>query len=350
MRITKYLCSAFLVLLFCSLSASVVVERFWICFLTGFSEKYITQIDSLGNILLPPVKVEKFTIRTGGVTALSFNDIKALNLWFISSRNGRIYRAAIDKKTLKTVRFVQTALRGVPVGLPILDVTKRDKNNFISFAVQTTDGVRIAAYPINEFGQVIGKRWFLSPPRSSSCEGGLRCRGGMAANGHLTYWTEINQTKERQTDLFIRPLGALGRPIKDPVFVDSILSRFARGDSFFKAADATGILPGNKRFLVYIKADPPVDVPKPERLLLQRIDATTGKKIGQATILYRDEQIFGNVKIDPFGRFVLITGSFGQSGPRLGYLALDSNGKRSGNPKVLSNLAVGGIDLLRENL
>lgn len=303
------------------------------------------RIDSLGNILLPPVKVERFKIRTGGVTALSFNGSTALNLWFISSRHGQIYRAAIDKKTLKTIRFVQTALRGIPLSDPTLDVTNRDKNNFVSFPVQIGEGIRIAAYPINEFGRVIGKRWFLSPPLSSP-----GCYGGVEANGRVSYWMDINPTKERQTDLFIRPLGAIGRPVNDPIFIDKIVSRFARRASIFRAADATGILPGNRRFLVYVKSDPPVAVEKPDRLLLQEIHAMTGKEIGEATILYRDEQIYGNVKIDPFGRFVLFAGAFRQFGQGLVYLALDSNGKPSGNPKALSNLAAGGVDLLHENL
>lgn len=307
------------------------------------------QIDWQGNVLMPPFKVEGIGARKNGMPALSLNGSNALNLWFLSSANGRVYRAVVHKKTLKTIKVIETPLKGFPVSDSILNVTKRAENNFVSLPVQTSEGIRVAAYPINQFGQVSGKRWFLSTPLSSVCDTGrLNCKGGFGSNGRLGYWIDLNGTKTTELDLFVRPLGAMGIPVQEPVFIDSITSRF-RIQSAFHGADATATLPGNKRFFVYVKAHPPgVAFEKPQKLMLQQLDAVTGEKIGVAIELYRDELLYPNVKIDPAGRFVLFSANFTEFGSGLDgllYLSLDIEGRPSGRPKLLTTRS-GGIDLL----
>lgn len=326
-------------LLISSFSVAEPKERFWISFLDPFSEKYIMQIDAMGNIHIPPFKVLGIPLRSGSVTALSFNGNASLNLWFL---NDKLYRATIDKKTLRASRFIRTNLKPASLTSPSLEVTNRKVNNFVAFAVETSEGIQIAACPTNEFGRVIGKRRIISPPLSSSCDS--RCRGGMTANGRLSYWMHENQSNERRIDFFIRPLGAMSYPLRKPVLIDSIVKRSSRGTSLFQSADSTGFLPANKRYLVYVESDTRKSGAHIDHLLLQPIDAQTGREIGEVTILHRAESIGGNVKIDPLGRFVL----FGQLDQRLGYLALDSTGRPSGRPKALTDIGSFGIDLLRE--
>jgi hypothetical protein len=133
-------------------------------------------------------------------------------------------------------------------------------------------------------------------------------------------------------DLFIRPLNPLGIPIRDASFVDKTVPFASRDINLFSSADITEILPGGRRFVVYVKSH---TYSFGETLLLRKVDSATNIRLGEAIVLYRTEQIYGNVKIDPRGRFII----FGGSGD-LSYLALDSEGHPSGNLKYYPILEV----------
>jgi hypothetical protein len=321
------------------LSISNSSERFWISFRISQSAKYLMQIDALGNVILPATKISELgPTRTSFRTALSFNGTKALNFWFDSSE--RICRYVIDQNTLRTLQFVKTNLSSTDV--TELSVTHRVKDNFISFSVATNEGIRLAAYPMDSDGRITGPAWFLSPELSQTCRRlGILCRAGVAPNGRLAYWGDVNTTKPREDDLFVRPLGPLGQPILKAVKIDQIFSQTALV-STFDGADGTNVLPGNKRFVVYIKAPPPPDQGfPPNTLILQQVDALSGHEIADPIVLLRTIDVAGNVRIDPEGRFVI----FGS----VAYLALDSTGHPSGKPRFLvKNNSAAGFDLLRE--
>lgn len=318
-------------------------ERLWVSF-GGSSARYIMTIDALGNVVTPPFKVSNLGRFFRPLTALSLNGDNKLNFWFNA---GQISREVLDKKSLRSLKLVDTNLtEAIESDTSTLDVTNRRKNNFISFPIDTEEGMRGIAYPLDESGRIIGDGWFLSPPLSPELCGNdtNRCKGGTAANGRVAYWIEKNSNHPRRTDLFIQPLGPRGRPILEPIFIDRIISHTSQLSSIL-SADATTILSGKKRFLVYTKEI----AERRDTVLLQHIDAVTGNKIGEAITLFRGD-VAGNLKIDPKGRFVLFSGADSQIGGGLVYLALDAIGHASGSPKILTDLAFVGIGFLREKL
>jgi len=325
-------------------------ERLWISFggYTGNFPKYLMTIDVLGNIEVPPFRVSELGhYRVASITALSLNGFNALNFWYASTgHNGQIFRVVIDKQSLKSLKWVKTSLKGMLMGPGLfspLDVTNQKQNNFISFPIATVDGMRVAAFSLDEFGKNTGKKWFITPSFSPECgTNTLRCKGGASSDSHFAYWIDFSTA--RRTDLFVQPLGSLGRPILKPVLIDSL---FSSGHTLntITSADVTNTLKGNSRFVVYIKQ------PETRRgsLLLQKIDAYSGNKIGLSIALLK-ATFFKSVKVDPKGRFILFIVDDPVIGTGLAYLALDAAGSASGRPKILTGLALAGLDLLREQL
>ena len=307
------------------------------------------QIDALGNIVLPPTKIiETPKTHPGYVTALSLNGKKALNLWFISARFPfKISRIVVDKQTLRMKRFVETSLR-CPDAFNSLTVTHRIDDNLISFPTETSDGIRVAVYPLNEFGHVQRPGWFLSPlllPPAcvNNCHGGVLSR-------RLGYWVTTNPTKSREADLYVQPLGPRGRPAGDPILLDRVLNHQSFGIATFHSADTTNILSGDRRLVAFIKTR--VESEKGDELIVQSIDAKSANKIGKPIVLNRQEEFPGIAKIDPLGRFVLFftTGDLDTPGG-LTYQALDATGHPSGSPKILAtNTSEDAMDLLPEKL
>jgi hypothetical protein len=309
------------------------------------------QIDSVGDVVLPLVQVRGINFRNNGTPTISYAGTNALNLWFLSSSNGQIFRVFLDKQTSKTIRVVQTQLKGLPFSFNNLNITNRPENNFLSLPIQVNERFRVKAYSVASNGKIGKESWFLSPVLSSNCNPqSFNCKGEVVANGQLVYWIDVNANNPGGVELFVRPLGARGKPIREPVFIDAINSPFFV-QSRITYADSTELLPGNKRFLVYIRRHPVgFAFYKPYKLMLQKIDGRTGKKIGKAIELHRDESIPANVKIDPSGRFVLFSIGEGESGSGLNglaYLAIDSNGRAIGRPQKISDRS-GMIDILKD--
>jgi hypothetical protein len=336
MRPLKSLLVLLVVSCLCGFSFSLPKERLWVSLVTKLAEKSLMQIDSKGNIVLPPFKVSEgaTTHGTAQEMALSANGDGALNVWFVKD-GGQVFRIAVDKQTLKTLSVTKTKMNTIPVGAKRLDVTHRAENNLVAINVNVDGGVRTAAYPVDIHGKVTGRSRLITPPVSSSCDD---CMGGLAGN-RFVYWTDYKSiTPHYVMDLFIRPLS----PGRSQVFVDRVTSR-GSPRSHFGYADATQELPGGKSFLVYVKVQYADE--RPYRLFLQQIESSTGQKQGAPILLYRSDGI-GIVKIDPLGRFLLFT----DEDSRLAYLSLDATGHPSGTLKVLLPFRSVLTDLLREKL
>jgi hypothetical protein len=246
----------------------------------------------------------------------------------------------IDKKTLKSLKWVRTDIRSALAGDDsTFEITNKKTGNFMAFPTVTVDGMRVIAFGLNSSSNVSSEQWFISPPLAEICDADtFRCKGGALSNGRLAFWTE--ETSLGIQKLFVQPLGPLGEPVLDPVLIDRIKSRSPHL-STIGSADASKSLSGQKRFLVYTRNP----IPGRSSLILQHINADTGHKIGESIALFRGDALrgLGNVKIDPRGRFVLFI-----LGNDLTYLALDPTGHASGTPKLLAGNAIAGIDLLRD--
>jgi hypothetical protein len=204
--------------------------------------------------------------------------------------------------------------------------------------------IRLIAYPVDNEGKVDGSPTFLSP--ENVCLWNVhRCKSGVSEDGQLVYWTAENPRNARRTDLYIRPLGPLHHPILEPVFIDSITARRGGFASVITSVDATKPFADKSRLLVYVK-QPAV---KRGSMMLQRIDGKTGQKIGDPVILLEAVTLPSGLKVDPKGRFIIFIVDDPKIGAGLAYQALDATGHASGNPVLLTNLAVSGVDLLPES-
>jgi hypothetical protein len=346
MKMVKTVVAFFLILNVLAFTLAVPRERLWISFTGPRSGKYLMQIDALGNIVLPPIRIlESPKTPPGYVTALSLNGSKALNLWFISARSPfAISRIVVDKRTLRAIRFVKTNLRSVHY-FSSLTVTHRTDDNLISFPAQTRDGVRIIVYPLDKFGHVERPGWFLSPLLlPPGCQ---NCQGGIPGSGRLGFWVSSN-SRNGQNGLHMQPLGPRAQPNAETVRIAKISGSTIVAT--FPAADITNRLPGDKKLVAYIKHFEEGE--QPETVIVRAVDAKTGGKIGSRIVLKRQSSIGGNIKIDPLGRFVLFfTEPDFETPNALTYQALDATGHRSGSPKILAtNTSAQGMDLLREKL
>lgn len=351
MRVIRSFLFVLLVFTFLNSTYSVPKELMWISFAGPGSGKFLMQIDALGNVIMAPTRVsEGSKTHPSHVTALSFNGTNALNFWFISSNNdGSIFRIVINKASLKSVRIIQTSLVGLGGRFSTINVSHRSLNNLISFPKQISESISVVAYPLDESGRVVGSKRFLSPSLlQPACEN-KDCTGGIVSNGRLSYWVTSDPVVIRRAELFIQPIGPGGHPIGDPVLADKIITQFiSRGVSKFTAVDATDTLVANKKYLVYMQQPATPSEPERPKLLLQQIDATTGKQLEKPIVLYREvEEFGGNTKIDPDGRFVLFVTD---EPPGLFYQALDVTGRPNGQPKNLYKARISGIDLLRERI
>ena len=110
----------------------------------------------------------------------------------------------------------------------------------------------------------------------------------------------------------------------------------------------TRILSGSRRFVSYIWAFPNYHGAF-AGVWLQKIDAANGKNLGKPVLIYRDNGAASveEAVIDPLGRFIVF--SFGDN---LAFQALDAQGRKAGNFKILSREhspynRIVGIDLLK---
>ena len=163
-------------------SKAIAAESLWVSFV-GRPAKYLMRIDALGNILLPPTRIAEIgSFREADLTALSVRDSRTLNYWYISnSKEHTVFRLVIDKISLRTLKLVETKLDAdFSDNDSTLDVTNRIGTDFISFPRVTLNGLRLAAFPLDQLGRVVGQQTFLTPEISGEFCGQnpSRCKAG----------------------------------------------------------------------------------------------------------------------------------------------------------------------------
>lgn len=233
-------------------------NQFWISF-TGMNPadgKYLMKIDSIGNVLTAAKKVVSAATYGSvvGATALEPKGCCKLFL-YAPDAGGSILLSTIDKTTLgllKTKRTIATTPAPLSLG-----VTQRKQTP--AFLAMAQPDKTFRAYELSK-GLPDGATWNLSPRTDPSHELGAVSADGLAALSNVSS-TPID-------NLYLQMLGSNGRPINDPAIV-------AKGS--ISAVDISNPLSSSLRFVIYATED--------GKLLLQKVDAVTGAKVGSPITL-----------------------------------------------------------------
>lgn len=333
----RFLKTALVILIYFGSLTSLAhaIDQYWLCYNT-FSEgqldypqagpKFLMKFDILGNVVIPPQVIVRnssvYISPVGGADTLSQGKNETVEMWSTAKRskgpdNQTIFKAVIDKKTLKLLSFKQTNILTAGLATPLV-VTQKKFNNFIVLerpSNQPDVGLKIVGHDL------ANKRpnWFLL-----DCLGGT-CDFALSADGRAFFY---RKSSGQNSDLFLQPLNPAGIPAGDP-------QKIAEGIALL--GDVSNIVQSNKRYCVYVGIG--------AGLFLQVVDSKTGAKLGERKKI---ANLASNPIIDPLGRFVIFS-SAGGSVRFLKFQALDSLGNSSGNTRtILPDGFGGGLDILRD--
>lgn len=331
---TKFL----LLLLLMIAAAPLMADQYWLSLGAdneGNHPNYLMKIDETGKVLVPPtVVVPRSSVADPGdgelCTALGQGSKGRLIMWIGNDSRGVVYRALIDKSSLKLLSLTKVFtgndfnfLQSNQAASPFLFYEKKD--GVTSGA--STDGN----------GKVIGT---VSPnPRTN----GNVDKGTVSADGTMVLVDDDN-------NVYLNPYNPQSKMAGDPrtvVFED------------VNDVDVTNVLPNGRRFVVYYS--------EPDTLYyLQVIDGATGQRVKSPIPLTdlppseEDQEI----AVDPLGRFVVVglyaddLGVCGLGNGIPAFIKLNPDtGEPVGDPKPLTDCSIispftdadtFGMDLLRE--
>lgn len=295
--------------------------------------KYLMKIDSLGNVLRPPVKVIHplgsvfrpiFSAHT-----IANNGSRWINMWLPANRRlddlqFAVFRAVIEKNSMRLASLSQTPFRMNDQF--VIEASKKKQNNFLLLSV-TEHGISntfstIKGFAISENGLALCSNWPLIAEDQNFSSPGL------SSDGRILFYTLRVQHTFTRDRLIFQSLGDRGRPIGEPVVIDELRDLLPN--------EVTGILADSKRYLFFAGGGANTD----PNLWLQLIDAKSLKKLGPRIFIAP-----GRVRAaaDPLGQFVIYDGF-----PNLFFQALDVTGHPSGLPKLLSTGVEGDFDILKD--
>lgn len=299
-------------------------QRYWICFSESLSRKFIMQIDAGGKVIIPPFRIsEGSPVRQVSDLALSKNGESALNLWFMPY-SGSVGRIVIDKRSLRTLKIVQTNLkseRGSGIS-----VSNRSDGNLVVFLKTTSNGkTYMVGYPIDKSGSVAGNFRFLSPALGCNHFHGRLdfCSGGIGPDGRIAHFTSFDRVSFEES-LYLQPLEPSGQRVLQPVLlaVSGTVNPSGIGG-------ITARLAGNRRLILYSKSAGVGDSPITR---IQPVNATTATPNAEKIPMPGFSKL-----IDPRGRFVILARvRVNQTNPsQLIFRALDSGGHVVGPSKLV---------------
>lgn len=324
------------------------VEKYWISFNSSKTKdiphapggpKYLLQIDVFGNITVFPKKIIQNSPfyrspSTAGI-AISSHSEDSLNVWVPDARllpNGQfaVFRAVINKQTLRTILFRQTTLK---TNNPrFIQVTQKAKNNFLALQIYDPEqqAIEYVAFGISSLGIPLPLSWPLSK-NPSDCEG---CAYALSADGKFIVVADLitdpNANKKR---FLVQRLGINGLPVNNAIPLPT--GRLA------SVLDISGPLSNGRRYVIYSQ-----DLGLNQHLFLQVIDSE-GVRIGERILLGADVANFQAGAIEPKGRFVVYVTNKNGLG-ELVYQALDGTGHPSGQVRKLAANVADGVDVMRE--
>lgn len=311
---------------------------YWLSFLTGSRSMpafWLMQISSAGRITVAPrsVFIPSSGLFTWSGVALSPSPSGSIRM-YISDKSGHIHLLLIDAQTQKVISVQRIDLHTVQ--RESFAVTQALFGNFMTLKVPKG---RLNAFPLDNAGS--GHQSDHWPISLSNIGGNFTFHGtqqlGVSSDGRTAFWAQHG------TNLMVQPLNEAGRPNGPSILIASSFG----GAGFIGSADISGVLSGNKRFVVYNNASEDLGGTIPDHLMLQKIDAVTFARIGKRITLYSpglfDINPNQSVAIDPLGRFFVYIDRSGQ----LRFQALNDQGKPRGSPVVLfPSGANTGVDIL----
>jgi hypothetical protein len=291
------------------------------------------KIDSVGNVLIPPTKIVSnspvFVSPSAGSTGLTQGALEGkLHLWFTAKRrivnqNKPIYRAIIEKSTLRLVSMGQTPLS--TSNSAYIPITQRKANNLLFLEVLTQFPPPVFEFIRYSVSQ-LGKSDIILP-QDPACGGS--CSFGISADGSFFFYSRLIGIQQNQTELILQPLNFNGRPIGSGQVV-------AKGREF-SVLDLSRTLQRQRRYFLYIGRG----------LYLQQVDAHTGSRIGTRVKITDSVSTAQGGVIDPMGQFVVYADGL-QNRYVMWYQALDGTGRPSGARREIASKVAGGLDILKD--
>ena len=304
------------------------LRQYWISYYKN-DRVFLMKIDLAGNVIVRPRAVMRGSdigqsrVDWAIETAISHHGKWKLNLWAALKRSpdwnrieGHLYRALIDKRDLRMDKLFDTGLTFYPSEPRIefgsyiqsdLDATKRKGYNFLALV----DGFKLIGHGLTQEGRLTGKSWVISAPVYA---------GAISPNGRVAIAIKLG-AKGYSRGLWLQRLKpGKGTPSGQPSQIGSP-----------NIAMITNLLPGNKRFVLYVKSFPS---PTRATLCLLPVDGRTGAKIGERIALYRKNNFISGMAIAPFGEFVLWD-DFHYLYSYILFQRLDTNGHPIGAPRPI---------------
>jgi hypothetical protein len=314
-------------------------DLYWVTFSgdCGCDDIFIMQIDSNGNVTIPPTPVLSVGDASVNTSALSLNGTDKLNFFHWDGK-GKLTLTVIDKTTLKPISNKKTKI--TTQDGEFLQVTQKDDKNFIIGERKTG---QLAAF---ELGST-----YVPKSKGSNLDTNLvmaNDEASISSDGFALITNRWDLNQVNPDELYLQLLAEKGVPTGTP----TLLAKYQD----IEATDVTDPLAKGKRYVVYI-----VDsgTTPDDQLYLQKI-TSSGKKSGKKILINtppnreEDAQV---VAIDPLGRFVIFTvqgddfGCYGQD--ILVYQGLSKKGKKSGGLKPLASCDlviddIRNLDLVKE--
>ena len=217
-------------------SLCFALDAYWISF-TSFTDvdqpgpepggpKYLMKIDVLGNILVPPTKIDTkgsgYVSPGFGATALSRAGLATnLTMWFphmnqLGNGNHVVYKAIINKSTLRVVSIEKTEIRTGDIHL--ISAKQKAKRNFIVVDFHT-GSANFCHDLLAHSAQNPSSSWLLQECLTEYST------FAVSGDGRALFYSQPNLELTR-TDLFFQLLGTRGRPVGDPQLIARCSSCF----------------------------------------------------------------------------------------------------------------------------
>jgi len=290
------------------------------------------EFDDSGNISQgPTITLQGSTTFEPIVTALGVDGMGRVTQFttVVSPKGNAIYRALIDPSTLSASpsRFIGVRPTGV-LAQHYLQASQDMARPMITTEFgKAGAGRSVKAEGIDNQGLWNGASWRIAPRTSGQFRSYYF--GGISADG-LISWSTAAATLTGD-EIYIQPLASNGLPTGDPYVITSTSK-----NEIIYHADVSNPLPDGSRVVVYgLITNPTVYT-----LFTQRIDGTTGKRIGKPSMIrtgtYTGYNLFQDLAIAPDASFFAFT-NYSTACPTGEILLqrLNSFGGASGQEKTL---------------
>lgn len=163
------------------------------------------QIDSLGEVLIPPKRIVNWSrIDTAESTAVAPDGPGRLQVWILGGFPRNVYRALVSKRNLSLISLKKTNLE-TETDAAFIDVTQRPSENFLSLGIPASEAQLLTGFGIGSNGSLDKNGWSLSSTPFGTrdrCWG--VCGGGISTDGKGAFI--LDRSSLEHTRLFVQKL------------------------------------------------------------------------------------------------------------------------------------------------